>query len=403
MTDKAKVVVQQMKVADLQPYANNSNTHSDWQIKKIADSIREFGFTNPVLATKDKTIIAGHGRVLAAMQVGLDSVPVITLDMTPEKARAYVIADNQLAKLAQWDHKILAAEIVELQNFDYDIDVLGFDDKELAHIRNLVPDVGWPGHTQGNTDPDEVPDVGKNKFEVERGQIWQLGEHRLLCGDSTNQSDVEKLMDGEKANMVFTDPPYGIGFDYSSHDDSSKEANEKLVSDVFSLHDCGKVWTPGLMNLARDISRFGKTKVAVWYKKFAAAGNGIGGASTWEPILILNAEEKGMRNDVFEIMTDRVELNGIPLTKLHSCPKPVALYEHLIESLSKKKSKIFEPFCGSGSTLIACEKTNRKCYGMEIDPHYCSVIIERWQNFTGKKAVKQKTKRRPKQSKAKRA
>ncbi len=220
------------------------------------------------------------------------------------------------------------------------------------------------------------------------GDIWTLGNHRLACGDSTDPGSVAKLMNGEKADMVFTDPPYGIGYEYASHDDSNPEANEQLVKDAFSKHDCGKVWTPGLCNLARDISRFGKTKVAVWYKKFAMAGSGLGGASTWEPILILKPQEKGLNNDVFEIPTDREEVGGVSLRELHSCPKPVALYAKLIESFASKEAKIAEPFCGSGTTLIACEKTNRKCYGMEIDPHYCSVIIKRWQEFTGKVAVK---------------
>jgi DNA modification methylase len=208
-----------------------------------------------------------------------------------------------------------------------------------------------------------------------------------MCGDSTSIDAIDKLMDGNKANMVFTDPPYGIGYEYDEHQDNDNEANAQLVWDVFALHDCGKVWTPGLMNLARDIDRFGKTKVAVWHKKFAMAGNGIGGASTWEPILILNPSEKSLNNDVIVLKTDKEFVGGQNLRELHSCPKPVGLYEELISSLSKPKDIIFEPFCGSGTTLIASEKTGRKCYGMEMSPKYCDVIVKRWEEFTGKKAV----------------
>jgi DNA modification methylase len=208
-----------------------------------------------------------------------------------------------------------------------------------------------------------------------------------MCGDSTSIDAVDKLMDGQKADMIFTDPPYGIGYEYDEHKDDDNESNAQLVWDVFALHDCGKVWTPGLMNLARDIERFGKTKVAVWHKKFAMAGNGIGGASTWEPILILNAKKKSLKNDVLVIKTDKEYVDGKNLRELHSCPKPVGLYVELINSLAESKSNIFEPFCGSGTTLISCEKTTRKCFGMEMSPKYCDVIVKRWEDFTGKKAT----------------
>jgi DNA modification methylase len=208
-----------------------------------------------------------------------------------------------------------------------------------------------------------------------------------MCGDSTSITDVEKLMDGKKADMIFTDPPYGIGYEYDEHQDKDNDANSQLVWDVFVLHDCGKVWTSGLMNLARDIERFGKTKVAVWHKKFAMAGNGIGGASTWEPVLIINPQKRGLNNDVLVIKTDKEFVDGVNLRELHSCPKPVGLYEELINSLSEQKSYVFEPFCGSGTTLIAAEKTGRKCFGMEISPRYCDVIVKRWEDFTGKKAI----------------
>lgn len=371
------------KPSELVPYAKNSRTHSAEQVKQVMRSIEEFGFTNPIL-THGKTIIAGHCRLEAAKKLGYTEVPTIALDgLTKEQARAYVIADNKLALNAGWDDGILKDEIESLLSVDYAIDLLGFTDEEL---KDLGVGVEEPDDHSG--DPDEVPEVPQNIHGVKRGDVWQLGDHRLMCGDSTSEADVATLMNGEKADMVFTDPPYGIGYEYAHHDDSDSEQNTQLVSKVFQIHKCGKVWTPGLMNLARDIERFGKTKVAVWYKKFAQAGSGIGGASTWEPILIINPTNKKLPNDVIVISTEREKVGDTDLRQLHSCPKPVQLYEHLIECLSNDNERLFEPFCGSGTTLIASEKTGRKCYGMEIDPHYCSVIIERWQQFTNKKAIR---------------
>ena len=371
--------IQDVAVNKLIPYAKNSRTHSVEQVGQIAASIKEFGFRNPILVD-GVGIIAGHGRLLAAQKLNLDKVPTIDCsDMTESQKKAYIIADNKLALNAGWDTAMLSIEMQDLEDEGFDLTLLGFDDKELNAL--LQPEV-----VEGLTDEDVVPDVPVEP-KTKLGDIYILGNHRLMCGDSTSIDDIEKLMDGNKADMVFTDPPYGIGYEYDEHQDNDNDANSQLVWDVFALHDCGKVWTPGLMNLARDIDRFGKTKVAVWHKKFAMAGNGIGGASTWEPILIINPQKKGLNNDVLVIKTDKEFVDNINLRELHSCPKPVGLYEELINSLSEPKSIIFEPFCGSGTTLIASEKTSRKCFGMEMSPRYCDVIVKRWEEFTGKKAV----------------
>jgi DNA modification methylase len=372
--------IKEVEVSALIPYAKNSRTHDDAQVAQIAASIKEFGWTNPILVDGDKGVIAGHGRLLAARKLGMAKVPTIELkDMTEAQKKAYVIADNKLALNAGWDTNFLSLELQELKDQDFDLTLLGFDDKELDAL--LAPET-----TEGLTDEDSVPDTPIEP-KTKLGDIYILGNHRLMCGDSTSIDAVDKLMNGQKADMVFTDPPYGIGYEYDEHQDNDNDANSQLVWDVFALHDCGKVWTPGLMNLARDIDRFGKTKVAVWHKKFAMAGNGIGGASTWEPILIINPQKKGLNNDVLVIKTDKEFVDNINLRELHSCPKPVGLYEELINSLSEPKSIIFEPFCGSGTTLIASEKTSRKCFGMEMSPRYCDVIVKRWEEFTGKKAV----------------
>jgi len=368
------------KVDSLIPYVKNSRTHSPDQVAQIAASIKEFGWTNPILVDGDNGIIAGHGRLMAARKLGHKEVPTIELkDLTETQKKAYIIADNRLALNAGWDNEMLTIELNDLLADGFALDILGFDPKEIAAL--LEPEV-----VEGLTDEDAVPDVPEEP-KTKLGDIYELGNHRLMCGDSTSIDAVDKLMDGQKADMVFTDPPYGIGYEYDEHKDDDNESNAQLVWDVFALHDCGKVWTPGLMNLARDIERFGKTKVAVWHKKFAMAGNGIGGASTWEPILILNAKKKSLKNDVLVIKTDKEFVDGKNLRELHSCPKPVGLYVELINSLAESKSNIFEPFCGSGTTLIACEKTTRKCFGMEMSPKYCDVIVKRWEQFTGKKAV----------------
>ena len=371
--------IKEVAVDKLIPYAKNSRTHSPEQVAQIAASIKEFGFRNPILVD-GVGIIAGHGRLMAAQKLNLDKVPTIDCsDMTESQKKAYIIADNKLAMNAGWDMDFLKLELQDLEDADFDLTLTGFDDKELDQL--LAPEI-----EEGLTDEDAVPEAPEEP-KTKLGDIYILGNHRLMCGDSTSIDAIDKLMDGNKANMVFTDPPYGIGYEYDEHQDNDNEANAQLVWDVFALHDCGKVWTPGLMNLARDIDRFGKTKVAVWHKKFAMAGNGIGGASTWEPILILNPSEKSLNNDVIVLKTDKEFVGGQNLRELHSCPKPVGLYEELISSLSKPKDIIFEPFCGSGTTLIASEKTGRKCYGMEMSPKYCDVIVKRWEEFTGKKAV----------------
>jgi DNA modification methylase len=372
--------IEWMSVETLIPYAKNARTHSDEQVAQIAGSIKEFGFNNPVLVDKDNSVIAGHGRLMAARKLGMDKVPVVQLGhMTEAQRKAYVLADNRIALNSGWDTGMLSLELQDLKD-DIDLSLLGFDPDELDALLNPIEE------TEGLTDEDAVPDV-PDEPKTKLGDIYILGNHRLMCGDSTSIDDVDKLMDGQKADMVFTDPPYGIGYEYDEHQDNDNDANSQLVWDVFALHDCGKVWTPGLMNLARDIERFGKTKVAVWHKKFAMAGNGIGGASTWEPVLIINPQKRGLNNDVLVIKTDKEFVDGVNLRELHSCPKPVGLYEELINSLSEQRAHIFEPFCGSGTTLIAAEKTGRKCFGMEMSPRYCDVIVSRWEQFTGKKAV----------------
>jgi hypothetical protein len=362
-----------VSIKDLKPNPKNPNKHTPEQIKLLAKIMKHQGVRNPIVVSNRSGLMTkGHGRLEAALTNKWTELPVDYQDYASEEDEyADMVADNEIARLAKSDLGQVLKDVLEFGP-DFDLDLLG------------IPDFKLPEDFEPGCDEDEVPEHVEPKTKI--GDIYHLGNHRLMCGDSTSIDAVEKLMNGEKADMVFTDPPYGIGYEYKSHQDDDKEANAQLVFDVFALHDCGKVWTPGLMNLSRDIDRFGKTKVAVWYKKFSQAGNGVGGASTWEPVLILNPTNKGLNNDVLTVPTEREQLNGVDLRELHSCPKPVNLYEQLISALSKPSDLLFEPFGGSGTTLLASEKANRKCFMMELDPHYCDVIVARWEKYTGKKA-----------------
>ena len=354
------------KINALIPYDKNPRRLTEEQAAQLTRSLEKFNLVEIPAVNTDGVIIAGHQRLAIMKALGRGAevvdVRVPSRKLTEAELKEYNIRSN--FNTGEWNFEMLTA------NFDQDmLKDVGFDLSSFPE-----PEVGA---VDGQ---DDVPEMRKTKIKV--GDMFALGEHRLLCGDSTRAEDVAILMGGKKADMIFTDPPYGIGFEYKSHDDKSNKENAELVSKVFSLIKCGKVWTCGLNNLARDISRFGKTYVAVWYKKFALAGSGIGGASIWEPILILDPKAKKLKNNVFEIMTDREP----GLLEKHGCPKPVKLFEDLLLALSVKKDLIYEPFGGSGTTLIACEKTGRKCRMIEIEPSYCQVIIDRWEEFTGHKA-----------------
>ena len=368
-------------VSELVPYAKNSRTHSPKQVEMIAASIREFGFTNPVLTDGASGIIAGHGRVMAAQRLKLHRVPTIDLaHLTDVQKRAYVIADNQLALKADWDEALLVEELGDLKTDDFDLNLLGFEDADLEKLLGTDPD------GEGQTDPDEVPSTPVHAVS-RPGDMWICGRHRIACGDSTDPAVAQRI-GAREACVVVSDPPYGIGYSYESHDDSDNAANAQLVWDAFTLGPDVRIWTPGLPNLARDVARFGKTKVLVWSKKFAAAGSGLGGASTWEPILVAGKPpERKLKNDVIEIMTERVEVEGVSLRKLHTCPKPVALYALLIEAFTPADGAVHEPFSGSGTTLMACETTGRSCFASEYEPKYVDVAVRRWELHTGQQAV----------------
>ena len=385
--------VEQRSVADLIPYAANSRTHSDAQVAQIAASIKEFGWTNPILIDGDNTIIAGHGRLLAARKLGMDEVPAIVLDhLSKAQQRALVIADNQLALNAGWDIDMLKAEIEDLKLEDFDLELLGFDDKFLDGMLTPEP-------SEGLTDEDAVPEVPEQPKTV-LGDVWVLGNHRLMCGDSTSIDAVEKLMDGAKVDLVHTDPPYGINEncdrDFASRTRLAKgnsfkqikgdDTTETAISAfnlVQALNIPRQVWW-GANYYAHAVPE--TANWFVWDKrveeKQADANSDCELAwvkSKWSSVRIFRHLWKGMIK-----ASERGE------GRVHPTQKPVALAEWVIDYYKDVKS-VLDLFGGSGFNIMACEKKGIRCFTMEFEPEYCDVIIKRWQDFTGKQAVHAET------------
>lgn len=384
-----KLQVVYKPVADLIPYANNSRTHSDEQVTQVAASIKEFGFTNPVLIDEKNGIIAGHGRLMAAKKLGLEQVPTITLEgLTDAQRKAYVIADNKLALNSGWDNELLSLEIEQLKELDFDIDLLGFDEDELA---DLLPEI----EELPDGDEDEVPEPPEEPVS-RLGDIWQLGNHRLMCGDSTSIDAVDLLLEGQKAQMVHTDPPYGVSYQSNLRTKSEKFdvlKNDDVFLDIAPIIEaCSTgwvfVWTSWkvLTTWIDLFEGFGyPSNQVIWYK----GGGGIGDlkktfASDYETALVWHrgAELTGKRiGSVWKVDKDGAS------TYLHPTQKPVALAEEAIDKTTKKGYTVLDLFGGSGSTLIACEKTGRVARLMELDEKYVDVIIKRWQTYTGKEAI----------------
>lgn len=382
--------IEQVTIEKLIPYAKNSRTHSDAQVAQIAASIKEFGFVNPVLIDEQDGIIAGHGRIMAARKLGIDEVPCIRLaHLTENQKRAYVIADNKLALNAGWDEELLKLEIKDLEAGDFDISLLGFDAEELENIMDE------PEKTEGLTEDDEVPDPPEQPITV-LGDVWVLGKHRLMCGDSTSIDAVETLMAGSRADMVFTDPPYGVEYQSNMRTKSQKFdvlANDDQFLDITSIVEmfCTGwvfVWTSWKVQTKwiDMFSGFGyPTNIVIWHKP----GGGIGDlkrtfSSDYEVALVWHrgAELCGKRiGSVWTINKDGAS------TYVHPTQKPVALSEEALDKTTRRGAVVLDLFGGSGSTLIGCEKAGRIARLMELDTKYCDVIIKRWQEFTGKEAV----------------
>jgi DNA modification methylase len=383
-------------VKDLIPYVNNSRTHSDEQVTQVASSIKEFGFTNPILLDGESGIIAGHGRLLAAKKLGLEQVPTIELSHLSEvQKKAYVIADNKLALNAGWDNEILALELKDLAELGYDLGLTGFDPDEIEALNPIELN-------EGLTDEDEVPGI-PDEPKTKVGDIYQLGNHRLMCGDSTSIDSVDKLMDGQKADMVFTDPPYGVSYTGGLQDKGKGlkgNAREMIKNDDVDLYEeavtIASIVCDGPVfmfyadtvpfGLYRGIESVGGEVVAllIWKKKGGYGALGASYKPNHEPCVLW--KKKGAKlNFIGSTKENRIwEEDKEGINKLHPTQKPVAIPKRAISNHSA--NIVLDLFGGSGSTLIACEELGRKARLMELDPKYCDVIVKRWEDFTGRKA-----------------
>lgn len=374
-----------VKVEKLIPYVMNSRTHSEQQVSQIASSIREFGFTNPILIDEENNVIAGHGRLMAAKKLDLQEVPAIVVTGLDErKRRALVIADNKLALNAGWDEEVLKNELTDLAA-DFG-DLIGFSDEELAALLGIEA-------TEGLTDEDEVPELPEEPI-TKPGDIWILGNHRLMCGDSTSIDAVEKLIDGNKVDLVFTDPPYGVAV-----------VKDGMVGADFGVAKKGS-YKPIIGDETTDTAieaynvciSIGANKIVLWGGNYFA--NKLPPSSCW--LVWDKRGDSGIVNTFADCelawtnMTSPARIHkqlwngmireGEKEKRVHPTQKPISLCEWGIVSYTEIGSSILDLFLGSGSTLIACEKTNRICFGMEMSPDYCDVIVKRWEHFTGKKA-----------------
>jgi len=394
--------IEERPVGSLTPYDRNSRTHSDKQIQQIAASIKTFGFTNPILIDAAGIIIAGHGRLRAAQMLGMETVPTISLThLTEQQARALVIADNKLAELAGWDEDMLKLELQSItamseeMDLDFDLSVIGFDDGELE--RMLLTG------TDGATDDDAIPsDVEKR---CEAGDLWKLGKHFLLCGDATSAEDVGCLLAGEKPQLCVPAPPYGVEYDPAWRNEAAAKGQLAYAAsrvgevsnddradwrDAWALFEGAVIYS---WSAAGDLSiraglglieaGFQIRNQIIWRKPHFPISRGH---YTYQHEPCWYAVKKGRKaywignknaSSVWEVSLDKNVEGG------HSTQKPVELFTRAI---SNHQGDVYEPFCGSGTGLIACEKLDRKCYAIEISPEYCDVVLQRWEKFTEGKA-----------------
>ena len=379
-------------VSELIPYVRNARTHSEAQVSQIAASIREFGFLSPILVAEDNTILAGHGRLAAALKLGLKKVPCVKENHLSEtQKRAYIIADNKLSLNAGWDSELLAVELSELEGADFNLDLLGFDEAELSSIFDADKDV--------SDDDFDVEKELKEPCFSKTGDIWTLGKHRIICGDSTDSSTFEKLLGETKVNLVCTDAPYFVNLENASgkikNDDlSDKEGYEFLM----------KVFTNFKNSMAADASIYefyATMKARVFYDAFEDAGFKVAAGLIWKkpraPLMrtdwkfnmepIIYGWRKDGKHKWYgdQKQTAVFEFDGIKNSKEEGCghpsSKPVPLIAYLIKQSTQTNSVVLDGFLGSASTLIACEQIGRVCFGVELEPKFIDVAVKRYMKF----------------------
>ena len=387
--------MEMVAVEKLVPYVNNARTHSPEQITKLRSSLREFGFINPVIIDKDYGVIAGHGRLMAAKEEGIKEVPCVLVDyLTEAQKKAYIIADNRFAQDAGWDEELLRIEIESLQAEAFDVSLTAFEDQEIADLFAGDNDTG------AEDDDFDLNDALEKAAFVERGDIWTVGRHRLMCGDATSADDVAALMDGKKANLVVTDPPYNVAFESS---DGLSIKNDKMAGDKFY-----EFLLSAFKNMADHLEKGGAayvfhadTEGLNFRKAFIDAGFHLSGCCIWvknsmvlgrsdyqwqhEPVLygfLQNGKHfwssKAGRSQTTIWNFDKPKKN-----KNHPTSKPLDLLAYPIGNSSQENAVVIDTFGGSGSTLMTCEQTNRICFMMELDEKYASVILRRYVEDTG--------------------
>ena len=395
--------IEQWPTAKLLPYARNARTHSDEQVAQIAASIAEFGFTNPILAGADGVIVAGHGRLAAAHKLGLALVPVVVLEhLSPTQRRALVIADNRIAENAGWDEAMLRIELVTLQDDDFDVSLTGFDADALAE---LLADEDGSG--DGETDDDAVPEITETPIS-RPGDVWVLGGHRLLCGDSTKAECFEQLLQGAQVDMVFTDPPYNVNYANTAKD-KMRGTNRAILNDNLGdgFYDfLLAALTPTIANCRGGIYvAMSSSELDVLQSAFREAGGKWSTFVIWakntftlgrsdyqrqyEPILYGWPEGATRHWCGDRDQSDVWQIKKPHKNDLHPTMKPVELVERAIRNSSRPGNVVLDPFGGSGTTLIAAEKSGRLARLIELDPKYVDVIVRRWQDWTGKQATRE--------------
>ena len=402
--------IHEIDIDQVKPYNDNPRVNTD-AINVVKKSLAEFGFQQPIVVDKDNIIIVGHTRLEAAKELGFEQVPCLIADnLSDEKIKAYRIMDNKSAEYASWNYGLLTKEITDLLEQDYDLEFTGFTDAELEDLGfdlNLESFVETPV-----TAEDEIPEISEDDPISKMGDIWILGNHRLCCGDSTSIDDVEKLMNKERADMIFTDPPWNVNYGATDHPTWKQRTilNDHMQEDEWAEFVMGfctslkiaskggcmtylvmsaQEW--GIVDKTLRDSGFHWSSTIIWAKD-ALVISRKDYHTQYEPIWYgWNDDESRLsplldrkQSDVWEVPRPRI-------SKLHPTTKPVELVERAINNSTQRTNLILDLFLGSGSTLIAAEKTGRKCYGMELDPKYADVIVERWQNYTGKNAMLEKT------------
>ena len=382
---KTTTEMQLVPIAKLVPYVNNARTHSPEQINKLRSSLREFGFINPVIIDRDFGVIAGHGRILAAKEEGITEVPCVFADhLTEAQKKAYIIADNRMAMDAGWDEELLRVEIEALQAEAFDLSLTGFDEKELADL--------FGDDAEVQEDDFDVDAELEKPVITKQGDVWTLGRHRLVCGDSTKAETYDVLMQGQKANLVVTDPPYNVNYEGTA----GKIKNDNMASEKFYefLFDAFSNMANVMADDASIYVFHADTEGLNFRRAFSDAGFYLSGCCIWmKPSLVLGRSPYQWRhepclygwkkNGKHQWYADRKQTTIWEFDKTkkntdHPTMKPIPLLAYPIRNSSMSNTLILDPFSGSGSTLIACEQTDRSCFTIELDEKYCDVIVKRY-------------------------